>query len=119
MIGNISFHHKAPDPDLLEHADLAVELGYTIEPVYRRKGYAKESAFAMMEWAHREQEVLTFFLSIRPANTPSLRMGESMNFSKVGEKQDPIDGLEYLMRAEIDQILEAKNTYQAASCLCQ
>ena len=67
----------------------------------------------MMEWAHREQEILTFLLTIRPDNVPSLRMAESMNFSKIGEKLDPIDGQEYLMRAEIDQILTAKNAYQA------
>lgn len=112
MVGYISFHHKAPDPDLSEYSDFAVELGYTIGPSYRRIGYAKESAIAMMEWAYREHRVRTFILTISPDNVPSVRMADSMNFKKVGEWQDPIDGLEYIMRAEIDEILEAKTAYQ-------
>ena len=89
-----------------------MELGYTIEPDYRRNGYAKESAIAMMEWAWREHRVRTFFLSIGPENVPSMRMAESMNFRKVGERQDDIDGLEYTMTAEIEEILEGKKAYQ-------
>ena len=54
MLGHISFHHKAPDPDLLEYSERGAELGYTIEPEYRRHGYDRESAISMMEWAGRE-----------------------------------------------------------------
>ncbi|MFP6857618.1 MAG: hypothetical protein VCA73_10115 [Roseibacillus sp.] len=46
----------------------------------------------------------TFVLSISPANLPSLRMAEAMNFLKVGEHLDEVDGLEWVMRAEIDEI---------------
>jgi len=103
MVGYISFHHKAPDPDLLEHSKCGVELGYTIEPQYRRQGYAKESALAMMEWAYRHK-VGDFFLSISPDNIPSLKLAESMGFGKIGERMDEIDGIEYLFRAAIDDI---------------
>ena len=108
MIGHISFHHKAPDPDLLKYSDLAAELAYTIEPDYRRKGYARESAIAMMEWANQTHGVCDFFLSISPTNLPSLRLADSMNFRKIGERQDPLDGLEYFLRAEIEEVLKAK-----------
>ena len=57
MLGHISFHHKAPDPDLFDYAELAAELGYTIEPEHRRRGYARESAISMMEWARRDHGV--------------------------------------------------------------
>ncbi len=115
MIGFISFHHKAPDPDLSEYADLGAELGYTIEQEYRRKGYAKKSAIGMMGWANREFGVRDFVLTISPENHPSLKMAESMNFENVGEWDDPIDGLEFVMKAKIDQILKTKKAYQDAS----
>jgi [ribosomal protein S5]-alanine N-acetyltransferase len=104
MVGYISFHHKAPDPDLFEYSDCAAELGYTIEPDYRRNGYAKESALAMMEWAALCSHVTTFCLSIGPENTPSIRMAESMGFEKTSERMDDTDGLEYVYVARGDLI---------------
>ena len=37
-----------------------------------------------------------------------LKMAESMNFEIVGRHDDPIDGLEFVMKAEIERILKAK-----------
>lgn len=68
MVGHISFHHMAPDPDLVEYAQAAAELGYTVEPMYRRQGYARESAVAMMEWAARQHGVRDFIVTISPDN---------------------------------------------------
>ncbi len=42
-----------------------------------------------------------------PTNPPSLKLAESMNFQKVGEKIDDIDGLEYIMKAEIHEVRTA------------
>jgi RimJ/RimL family protein N-acetyltransferase len=103
MVGHISFHHKAPDPDLLEYSSNAAELGYAIDVSHRRKGYAKESALAMMEWANK-QKVETFCLSISPHNMPSLRLAESMGFKKVSERMDETDGLEYVYIADMNSI---------------
>lgn len=103
MVGHISFHHKAPDPDLLEYSSRAAELGYAIDTSQRRKGYAKESALAVMEWASK-QGVETFCLSISPDNMPSLRLAESMGFRKVSERMDETDGLEYVFVADMDAI---------------
>jgi len=98
MVGFISFHHKAPDPDLAEFSPFAAELGYTVESDFRRQGFAKESVKAMMDWAEREHGVETFILSISPTNTPSLALAESLRFIKVGERMDEEDGLEYTFR---------------------
>jgi RimJ/RimL family protein N-acetyltransferase len=108
MLGHISFHHKAPDPDLLAYSELAAELGYTTEPPYRRHGYAKESAIAMMEWAGREHGVRDFILSIRPDNAPSLALARSMGFDVVGEQMDDVDGLEYVMKATRERVAQSK-----------
>lgn len=101
LIGNISFHHKAPDPYLLDYADHAAELGYTIESPFRRQGYATEAAGAMMRWAHQEHGVARYCVSISPDNEPSLRMAEAMGFKRVGEHMDEVDGLEWVMLREI------------------
>lgn len=103
MIGYINFHHKAPDPDLLEYSDNAAELGYTIEPAYRKNGYAKESAVAMMNWANG-QKVETFVLSVSPSNIASLSLAKSMGFKNVSERMDEIDGLEFVFTADIDAV---------------
>jgi RimJ/RimL family protein N-acetyltransferase len=100
MVGHISFHHKAPDPDLFRYSKNAAELGYAIEVGQRRNGYAKESAFGMMDWAIR-RGVGTFILSICPRNMPSIRMAESMGFTKISERIDEIDGLEYVYIVEL------------------
>ncbi len=95
MVGHISFHHKAPDPDLLVYSDNAAELGYAIEPGHRRNGYARESALGMMNWAI-SRKVSAFILSISPENIPSIRMAESMGFRKISERMDETDGLEFV-----------------------
>jgi RimJ/RimL family protein N-acetyltransferase len=115
MVGFISFHHKAPDPNLSEYAQMSAELGYTIEQAFRRRGYATESAIGMMDWAFREFGVREFVLTISPENRPSLKMAESMHFEIIGQHEDPIDGTEFVMKASIDQILKTKQGYQDAS----
>lgn len=104
-IGHISFHHKAPDPDLRAYVEIGAELGYGIETPYRRSGFAKESAIAMMSWAAESFDVRSFILSISPKNIPSLRMAESIGFEVIAEQHDPVDGRELVMRADIDRIL--------------
>jgi [ribosomal protein S5]-alanine N-acetyltransferase len=99
MVGHISFHHKAPDPDLYQYSDNAAELGYAIEVGQRRKGYARESVLGMMDWATR-LGVRAFILSIGLRNMPSIKMAESMGFRKTAERIDEIDGLEYVYIAE-------------------
>lgn len=112
MVGFISFHHMAPDPDIAEYTKMGTELGYTIEKEFRRMGYAKEAAIGMMEWAHQNHNVSDFILTICPSNEPSLRLAESMNFRIVGKHDDPIDGLEHVTQASIDQVVRTKKTYR-------
>lgn len=98
MVGFISFHHKAPDPDLREYSSNGAELGYTIESELRRQGYAKESILGMIEWAKSEHGITDMFVTISPENMPSMKLAEALKFVKIGDHQDPIDGLEYVMK---------------------
>jgi [ribosomal protein S5]-alanine N-acetyltransferase len=89
VIGSIGFH--AP-PD----EEGRVEVGYRVEPEYRRQGYAKEAVAALFDWAHRTHGIERFIASISPTNEPSLRLASQFGFEQTGEQMDDIDGLEYV-----------------------
>ena len=89
FIGNIGFHGK---PNDLGQA----ELGYGVEPEYRRQGYASEAALALIDWARREHAVRRFVVSVSPTNGPSLAMAAKLGFERIGTQIDEIDGEEYV-----------------------
>jgi ribosomal-protein-alanine N-acetyltransferase len=89
IIGSIGFHGP---PDAAGRA----EVGYRVEPEYRRQGYAREAIQALFDWAHRTHGVTRFLASIDPNNEPSLRLATTFGYEKIGEQMDEIDGLEYV-----------------------
>ncbi len=93
MVGHIGFHGRPQER--------AAELGYTVFPEYRRRGYAMEAAEAMMDWAAREEDVHRFRVSISPGNEPSIAMAAKMGFVKVGEQMDEEDGLEHVFELSL------------------
>jgi RimJ/RimL family protein N-acetyltransferase len=101
IIGYIGFH-TAPNPEYLhESVPGGIEIGYTIEPPFRRQGYASEACTALMQWATREHGVRRFVLSISPDNTPSLRIAERFGFHKIGSHIDEEDGPEDVFLLEV------------------
>jgi len=86
IIGSAGFH--APPGD-----DGRVEIGYRVEPEYRRQGVATEVARALFDWAHA-QGVDRFRASIAPDNVASLAVIGTFGFRQVGVQMDDIDGLE-------------------------
>jgi RimJ/RimL family protein N-acetyltransferase len=97
MIGHAGFH-SAPAPEYLEQfLPGAIELGYTVFASERRRGYAREAVVALMAFARRTQPDLTGFVaSISPDNEPSLALVLGLGFAKIGEYDDPEDGLEHV-----------------------
>lgn len=93
VIGSIGFHGP---PD----AKGRLEVGYGVDPRYRRRGYASESVKALFDWAHREHGITRFIASISPDNQPSLRLTAAFGFERVGEQIDEIDGLEYVFETD-------------------
>lgn len=89
MIGHAGFHGP---PEVIGRA----EIGYTVMPEFRRRGFAQEAADGLMRWARREHGIERFFVSISPENAASLAMAARMGFKKVGEQIDEEDGLEYV-----------------------
>jgi RimJ/RimL family protein N-acetyltransferase len=93
VVGSIGFHGP---PD----AEGRLEVGYSVDPPYRRRGYARESVKALFDWAHRAHGITRFVASISPGNEPSLRLTAAYGFRKVGEQMDEIDGLEYVFETD-------------------
>jgi RimJ/RimL family protein N-acetyltransferase len=71
-----------------------VEIGYAIDPAYRRRGYARAALAVLLDRAAREPEVTTVRVSIRPDNLGSHAVIAGFGFVPVGEQWDDEDGLE-------------------------
>ncbi len=73
-----------------------VEVGYAIDPVHRRRGYARAALSAMLERARVEATARVVRASIRPDNEASRALVAQFGFVEVGEQWDDEDGLELL-----------------------
>ena len=88
-VGRAGFHGP---PDAVG----MVEIGYAVEPVHRRRGYARAALQALLERAVVEREVRTVRLTISPGNTASERLASVYGFVPVGEQWDDEDGREII-----------------------
>jgi RimJ/RimL family protein N-acetyltransferase len=92
LVGHIGFHGP-PGVNGLARAG-ALELGYTIFPGFRRRGYALEAASGLLAWALQAHGVGSFLASVAPDNDASLGLVERLGFRPIGEQWDDEDGLE-------------------------
>lgn len=88
-VGGAGYHDR---PD----ADGRVEIGYGVDPAYRRRGYARAALEALLARAEAEPQVRLVRVSIRPDNVPSFNLAAQYGFAKVGEQWDDEDGLEFV-----------------------
>jgi RimJ/RimL family protein N-acetyltransferase len=93
IVGSAGFH--AP-PD----ADGRVEIGYRVEPAYRRNGVATEVVRALFDWSAREHGVTRFRAAVAPDNVASLAIVERLGFRQVGDQIDDIDGKELVFELD-------------------
>jgi [ribosomal protein S5]-alanine N-acetyltransferase len=98
MIGHVGFHDP-PGPER------RVEVGYSVYPEYRRRGYAQEAVEALFTWATREHGITRFRASVSPTNEPSLGLVKKLGFRQTGSQIDELDGLELVF--ELDRALTA------------
>jgi RimJ/RimL family protein N-acetyltransferase len=101
MIGHIGFHTRPGADYLADLAPGAVEFGYTIFAHFRRQGYAREAAQALMGWATREQGVSRFVVSISPQNIASLSLAQQLGFQRIGSHIDEEDGPEDIFELRV------------------
>lgn len=87
-------YHAAPDTSGM------VEIGYAVDPAYRRRGYARAALEVLLERAAREPQVRKVRVTISPDNVASYQLAAQYGFVEVGEQWDAEDGLEIIY--EID-----------------
>jgi ribosomal-protein-alanine N-acetyltransferase len=93
VIGTIGFHGAPDDQGRLE-------VGYRVEPEYRRRGFAREAIRSLFDWAAGEHGVRRFVASISPGNDASRALTASFGFIQTGSQMDEIDGLELVFEAD-------------------
>lgn len=93
-VGRAGFH-EAP------HADGLVEVGYAIDPGYRRCGYARAALAELVDRARRDPQVRRVRASVSPHNAASLGLIAQFGFVQVGEQWDDEDGLELLFEIAV------------------
>ncbi|MDE3112042.1 MAG: GNAT family N-acetyltransferase [Chloroflexota bacterium] len=86
MVGFVNFH-GAPGVNDVAAPD-ALELGWSVFPEERRRGYATETARALMEWAARSYGITHFISATTRENDASLRVHAKLGFAATGEVID-------------------------------
>ena len=86
MVGYVNFHGPPGVNDTA--TPNAVELGWTVFPHRRKKGYATETARALMDWAATEHGIRRFVSSTTPDNAASLRVHDKLGFARTGQVVD-------------------------------
>jgi [ribosomal protein S5]-alanine N-acetyltransferase len=93
FVGTVGFH-SPPD------ADGRVEVGYRVEPEYRRQGVASEVVRGLFDWAAREHGVRRFRASVAPDNVPSRAIVSRLGFRQTGVQIDDVDGEELVFELD-------------------
>lgn len=93
-VGQSGFH-GAPD------AAGMVEVGYGVDPAYRRRGYARAALELAIERARSEPAVHTLRATISPENEASLGLIAQYPFVRNGEQWDEEDGLELIFELPV------------------
>jgi RimJ/RimL family protein N-acetyltransferase len=76
-----------------------VEIGYAVDPAYRRRGYARAALEALLRRAAHEPQVKTVRVTISPGNAASYALASQYGFAEAGEQWDEEDGLEIIYEA--------------------
>lgn len=87
-------YHGPPDSSGM------VEIGYAVDPMYRRRGYARAALEALLQRAAREPQVRTVRVTISPDNVASYQLASQYGFTEVGEQWDDEDGLEIIYEVD-------------------
>lgn len=94
VIGHLNFHGGPSESG-------RVEIGYTLLPAARGRGYAIEAVRALFAWAQDVHGVRRFRASVAPGNERSLNLIAKLGFVHVGEQWDPDDGRELVYELDL------------------
>jgi RimJ/RimL family protein N-acetyltransferase len=96
VVGHAGFHGP-PDPAG------TVEVAYSVDPAYRRRGYARAMLRALLRRAAAEPTVRTVRATISPDNVASLATIAGFGFTYAGEQWDEDDGRELIFEMSADR----------------
>ncbi|MGW9212943.1 GNAT family N-acetyltransferase [Embleya sp. NPDC055664] len=91
-------YHGPPDENGM------VEIGYTVVPEARRRGYARAMLGSLLVRAAEEPDVRIVRVTISPDNSASLATIQGFGFVETGEQMDEEDGLEIIYEVPADRI---------------
>ncbi len=94
VVGHAGFHGP-PDRNGM------VEIGYTILPEFRRRGYGRAAARELIRYAKEQPDVHVVRASISPDNAASLALIRALGFTHVDEQWDEEDGLELIFEVPL------------------
>jgi [ribosomal protein S5]-alanine N-acetyltransferase len=89
VVGHAGFHGP-PDQTGM------VEVAYSVDPAYRRRGYARAMLRELLRRAVAEPGVSTVRATISPSNVASLATISGFGFTEIGEQWDEEDGRELI-----------------------
>lgn len=81
VIGDICFKGQ-PDKQGI------VEIGYALLPAYRRNGYMREAAAALVEWAFRQPFVRKLIAECDVTNIPSMKVLQHLGMKESGSSAE-------------------------------
>jgi RimJ/RimL family protein N-acetyltransferase len=88
-VGRAGFHGPPDESGM-------VEIGYAVDPAYRRRGYARAALAALLSRAANEPDVRTVRVTISPQNLASFGLTSQYGFVEVGVQWDDEDGEEII-----------------------
>ncbi len=94
VVAHIGFH-GAPD------TEGRVEVGYTVDPLLRRRGHARALLAEALSHLQDDPRVHLLRASISPDNAASLATIAGLGFQQVGEQWDADDGRELLFERPV------------------
>ncbi len=95
VVGAAGFH-GAPDENGM------VEVGYGVDPAYRRRGYARAALLLMIERARSHPSISVFRVTVSPTNAASLGLVAQLPFVEMGEQWDDEDGVETIFEMSVE-----------------
>ena len=94
VVGHAGFHGPPDESGM-------VEVAYSVDPAYRRRGYATAMLRELLRRAAAEPSVSTVRATISPGNVASLATISGFGFAEVGEQWDEEDGRELIFEVAV------------------
>ena len=94
LVGSVGFHGPPNEEG-------RAEVGYHVEPGFRRRGFATEAVRTLIDWAAREHGITRFRASVAPTNVASLAVVAGLGFRQTGRQWDEVDGEELVFELDL------------------